>query len=346
MTPLLAIAGPTASGKSALAMRCASYLGTDILSIDSVQVYRGFDVGSAKVPAADRARIRHHLIDFTEPNQSFNAGDFVRAADEIISGVQTAQRGLVLCVGTSMYFTALMRGLVTVPSASIEIKRELSETPIEQLYDRLKKVDPERAAELQPRDRARISRALEAFEVAKQPLGKAIAEHRKVADRYGVLCCVLCWSRDELYRRINERVAEMLRAGLVDETRALLAKYGEAAPALKSLGYAQVVECLQGRLDPADLLEEISRETRRYAKRQMTYWRNEPVKRAWQCRPALLDQPTCVDLDPASSPKGRKGFRVLEWEMDEFLERVKMRLAQPIESTEVWYLSAHRLVCK
>lgn len=342
MGPLIAIAGPTASGKSSLALLLAKRLATSVVSVDSVQVYRGFDIGTAKLAQSEWAGVTHHMIDCADPLEALNAGEFVRHVDELLGTY--GESPALFCVGTSMYFSALVRGLVSIPSAPSSIKTRLQELPVEELYARLCSIDATRAKELHPRDRARISRALEAFEATGLPMGEALAIHRNSPDRYAFLCLVLVWPREILYQRINQRVAAMLRAGLLEEVRSLIAKYGLSAPGLKSLGYAQVVDFLDGRIESSQLEEEIARETRRYAKRQTTYWRNEPEKRKWLCRPLPEESALVIDEAKGHARAANKACRVFDWGRDELFKQVEQRLRAPIDRTEVWYISAQGLV--
>ncbi|MDH4099652.1 MAG: tRNA (adenosine(37)-N6)-dimethylallyltransferase MiaA [Nitrospirota bacterium] len=287
MSKPLVLVGPTASGKSAVALRVAKMMDAEIINADSVQVYRHLDLGTAKPPMEERKQVPHHLIDMVEPSEEFSAARFrtmaLKAIDDIIS------RGKVPIItgGTGLYIRALCRGLFFGPSAKTEVREDLIAVEAQEsgtLYRKLAEVDPEAATKIHPNDLRRVVRALEVFLSS----GKKISDLQKEwegEDTGNFILVGLAWDRKEIYRRINERVDRMLASGFVDEVRSLLDRgVSPDLKPMKSLGYLQIVEHLQGKYDLERARELIKMETRRYAKRQMTWFRKEPGILWIECR--------------------------------------------------------------
>ncbi len=265
--PLIAIAGPTGSGKSALALEAARRLGGEIVNYDSVQVYRGFDIGSAKASAADRASVPHHLIDIREPSEIYTAGDFARDAAALLPSITLP----VLCGGTGFYLRALLRGLTPSPQRDDALRADLERRDVRRLLERL---DPEAARRIHPNDRHKSLRALELRILAQRSSTELFAE-QPLAPLKGYECLLLGVDppREELYARLDARCAAMWKGGLLDEVRAM-SQHAESKP-FESLGYRQALAHLRGK--PADeCLEEMKLKTRQYAKRQWTWFRSEP----------------------------------------------------------------------
>jgi len=277
---LLVIVGPTASGKTGVALRLATLFGAEIVSADSVQVYRGLDIGSAKPSAEERARVPHHLIDVVEPDQAFDAATFRALATQAIEDIQGRGKNAVVAGGTGLYVRALLGGLFGSPPKDPELRRALVEEARERgreaLWQRLAEVDPEAAGRIHARDLVRVVRALEVVELCGRPLSQLQAEHGFGEQRFGYAKIGLRVPRAELYRRIEERLEAMLAAGWLEEVRALLSRWGPQARALQSLGYRHLVAHLQGRLSLPEARALILRDTRRYAKRQLIWFRAEP----------------------------------------------------------------------
>ena len=274
---MVIVQGPTATGKSELAVRLAEQLNGEIVSADSLQVYRGMVIGSA-APGPDlMARVPHHLIGIVAPDTPFTAADFAREAGFAIAGI--LQRGGVPFVvgGTGLYIRALLGGLIDVPAGDAELRGELAawaeRDGIEALIRELVQVDPETAARLHPNDRVRIIRALEVSRITGKPFSCLTSEHGFREARYEVLKIGLARERAELYRRVEERVDHMLTAGLVDEVRGLLAS--GFPPELKSMGaigYKEICRYLAGEISLAEATVLIKRDTRHYLKRQLTWF--------------------------------------------------------------------------
>lgn len=280
---LLLLVGPTASGKTALGVRWAEELGAEIVSADSVQVYRRFDLGSAKPSIEERALVPHHLVDIVDPLEPMDAARWAGLAEEAIADLRTRARRPMVCGGTFLWIRALVSGLAPTPPGdpSLRVRHQVlaAERGRPFLYAALARVDPEAAARLAPNDLVRVSRALEVYELTGRPMSSWQAEHGFRQVRYPTVLVGIHHSPAELDRRIAARVRAMLDLGLVEEVRALLEYgYGSARP-MRSVGYRQVAEWLtSGRcLDRGALAEEMVRATRIFARRQRTWLRDRPV---------------------------------------------------------------------
>jgi len=278
--PLLVVVGPTAVGKSELALLACERFGGEIVSVDSMQVYRGLDRGTAKPAPAEIRRAPHHGIDLAEPGQDFSLGDFVRHAERAIAAIRGRGRLPVLVGGTGLYLRGLLKGIVDLPRRDEVLRERLKAIADrrgpEALHRLLARVDPPGAARLPPRDRQRAVRALEVYFAARRGLGDLVAEAPFGPDRYATVKIGLSMARDRLYRIIDERVEGFFASGLLDEVRGLLAAgRPRAANAFKAFGYRESLRHLQGELSLAEAIELTRRQTRRYAKRQWTWFRRE-----------------------------------------------------------------------
>lgn len=279
----MVIVGPTASGKSALALAVAKRFGGEIVNCDSVQIYRGFDVGSSKVPPAERHGVPHHLLDWAEPGEVFTAGDYRRQAVPVIERLGQAGRLPVLVGGTGLYLRALLLGLFEGPPRSEDLRTRLK-TLAERhrrsqqhfLHKLLSRLDAEAAARIHPRDEQKIIRAVEVCLVSRQPMTRLLERGRQGLEGFEALKIGLDPERAELYARINRRAEVMFETGILEETRSVLARPDAArVGALRALGYAQAVLVIQGRMGLEEAVRETQAATRRYAKRQMTWFRRE-----------------------------------------------------------------------
>jgi tRNA dimethylallyltransferase len=278
--PLVAIVGPTAAGKSALALALAESLDGEIVNYDSVQVYRGFDIGSGKLAPKERRGVRHHLLDCLEAEEQFTAGDYRREALRVLAGIKERARLPVFVGGTGLYLRALFMGLFEGPPRSEELRdrfRGMAERQgREFLYRLLQRLDPEAAARTQPRDMQKSVRALEVCILARTPISKMQARGRSGLEGYRVIKVGLDPDRKELYRRINRRVEQMFAGGLVEETAAMVARQNSSRiKALGALGYRQACAVAKGQLSLPEAILQTQVATRRYAKRQMTWFRHE-----------------------------------------------------------------------
>lgn len=280
-----AVVGPTASGKSDLGIALALALDGEVINLDSVQVYRDIEIATAKVPLEERRGVPHHLIDVVAPTVNFTAGDWARAASEIIRDVESRERTAILVGGTGFYLRALVEGLFDAPPVAPELRerltRRLHRHGPERLHRLLRRLDPESAARLAPRDYSRVVRALElriATGLPASTLHARLPRRSPAPDIAGrVRVVALAPPRDALYERINLRADQMFEAGLVDEVRRLLdAGLPPDAKALGAHGYRRVVEYLLGHRTLESAVEQTKLDTRHYAKRQMTWWRGTP----------------------------------------------------------------------
>lgn len=279
-TRAVLLLGPTASGKSALAIALAQRHGLEIVSIDSAQVYRGLDIGSAKASAAERARVPHHLVDIRDPAQPYSAADFLRDASAAIADIARRGRLALVVGGTMMYARALRQGLAQLPSADAALRarleREAERLGWPALHARLSAVDPETAQRLPPGDRQRIGRALEVFELSGRPLSSWLRESAGPGAAGLRTIGLLPRDRVLLHRRIEQRFDAMLAAGFLDEVRALRARGDLHAqlPALRSVGYRQAWEHLERATSAAEFRAAAIAATRQLAKRQITWLRS------------------------------------------------------------------------
>ena len=290
---ILVIAGPTASGKSELALELARRLDGEIVSADSMQVYRGMDIGTAKPTPEQRAEIPHHLLDVADPDQPFSAADFAGAADTAIRDIGSRGRQSIVVGGTGLYIRALLKGLVDSPGGADEFRQALHEEAgrlgNEALLERLRRVDPELAARLHPNNLPRIIRALEVYHLTGIPLSRYQQEHGFSGQRYRSLQIGIRAGRPLLYNRIDDRVDRMLEQGLVQEVQRLLdAGYGPDAKAMRSIGYKEMTAHLAGESSLEEASRLIKRNTRHYAKRQLT-WFNADKDILWLEYPAEFD---------------------------------------------------------
>lgn len=278
---LLIICGPTASGKSALALRLAHELSAEIISADSMQVYRGMDIGTAKPAPEERAGVRHHLIDLADPDQLFSAADFASAADAAIKEISERGKRIIVAGGTGLYIRALLNGLVDSPGGESELRQELQQEARilgnEAMLEKLRQVDQESAARIHPNNLVRIIRALEVYHLTGVKLSKYQQEHGFAAQRYQNLRIGISMERQQLYKRIEERVDRMLTEGLREEVLRLLSSgFGPELKSMRSIGYKETVACLSGHLSQEESALLIKRDTRRYAKRQLTWFKADP----------------------------------------------------------------------
>lgn len=269
------IAGPTASGKTRAAIELAERLGAEIVSADSQQVYRHFDVGTAKPSAAELARIPHHLVSCVDPLEAFSAARYQVLADAAIADITGRGKRVVVVGGTGLYIRVLLHGVVPAPGSDEVLRASLEELDDETLHGRLREVDPVTAARLPVKDRVRIIRALEIHTLTGEPASAHRERHAFQSARYDFRLWVLDPPRDALYAAINARTKAMFDAGLLDETRALVAKgYRDAAP-MGAVGYAQALSVIEGRLTEAEAVADVAQKTRHYAKRQWTWFKKE-----------------------------------------------------------------------
>jgi tRNA dimethylallyltransferase len=271
---IFAIIGPTASGKSALAMGLARRSGAEILSVDSMQVYRGMDVGTAKPSLAEQREVRHHLIDVIDPDQPFTAARFVETADAVIADARKRGVPLIAVGGTPLYFKVLFQGMFEGPGADESVRERLRALPNEELHRRVSETDPAAGARIHVNDTKRLVRALEVLELTGKPISSLQTDWESPTARHEARWIGLSWEKDALNRRINARVKDMLASGWVEEVRALLARCGTLSKtASEATGYAELIAHVQGKLSLDDAAEQIKIATRQLARRQMKWFK-------------------------------------------------------------------------
>lgn len=271
----LFLGGPTATGKSEIALALAEKIGGEIISVDSMQVYRGLDIGTAKPTAVEQKRVPFHLIDVVDLAESFDAAKFVVLAEKAVVDIQSRGRTPIFCGGTGLYFQAYLGGLGEAPAADPGLRTELEALPFETLLHELRERDPETYEKIDKQNPRRVIRALEVIRLTGKKFSEQRAEWRpKVPDPTPKTIVCLTRGQDDLHGRINARVDEMFRRGLVEETRELL-KHGlnQNKTAMQAIGYRQVVEHLRGEHDLAQTVALVKMRTRQFAKRQLTWFR-------------------------------------------------------------------------
>ena len=284
-TRLLIVTGPTGTGKTATAIRVAEQLGGEIVGCDALQVYLGFDAATAKPSAAEQARVRHHLVDVADPRKDFSLADYVRLAEQAVADIAGRGRVPLVVGGTGMYLRGLLRGIVPAPARDealrARLKRMVERYGSARLHRVLARLDPGSAARVMPGDTQRIIRALEIGFAGDGTWSEVIARQgtwSHAEDRFPSLKIGLDGAREEMNRRLDRRVDGFYAAGLVEEVRGLLDSGVPAtANAFKAIGYREVLRALDQGEDPAGVIEEIQRNTRRFAKRQRTWFRKEPA---------------------------------------------------------------------
>lgn len=279
--PLVVILGPTAVGKSQIAVHLAQALGTEILAADSRQVYKGMDIGTEKPTVGDRGGVPHRLIDLVDPDQPFNVGMYRRSALEEIRRVQQVGRLPLVVGGTGLYIRALTRGLWDGPPADWNVRAQLMEEAQRHgssgLYARLSAVDPDLAGGLHPHDTVKIIRGLEVYQLVGRPLSQIHRSHGFQDQPFSSLLIGLHRDRQALYQRIDDRIDSEITRGLVEETEKLLNQgYGRHLSSMKGLGYRQISGFLRAEYDFDEAVRMLKRDTRHFAKRQMTWFRKEP----------------------------------------------------------------------
>jgi tRNA dimethylallyltransferase len=276
---LVVIVGPTASGKTALSLALAERFGGEIVSCDSVAVYREFEIGTAKPSQDERARVPHHLLDICSPEEAMTAGEYARRGREALTGLKVRGRLPIVVGGTGLYLRALLEGLFPGPQRSEELRQRLRELATAKgsthLHRVLARMDRAAAEKIHPNDEPKLIRAIEVCLAARKPMSQLWEQGRQPLRGFRILRIGLDPERQQLYARINQRAAKMFEAGLVEEAERLMRKYPDS-PVLGSLGYKQAVQLLRGELTRDQAIIAAQQGHRNYAKRQMTWFRREP----------------------------------------------------------------------
>jgi tRNA dimethylallyltransferase len=277
---LIVIAGPTASGKTALSLALAERFGGEVVSCDSVAVYRELEIGTAKPTPEERARAPHHLIDLLAPTELMTAGEYARRAREVLRAIKERRRLPIVVGGTGLYLRALLEGLAEGPQRSEELRRRLRRAAqrrgVDWLHRMLRRLDYAAAARIHPNDVPKVIRALEVCLMARRPITALWEQGREPLRGFRILRLGLAPDRNALYTRINGRAERMFEAGLAEETARLYALYGEAARPLQATGYKQALQFVQGTVNRKTALWAAQQAHRNYAKRQLTWFRREP----------------------------------------------------------------------
>jgi tRNA dimethylallyltransferase len=275
----LYLTGPTAAGKTAVALELAARLDAEIVAMDSMTLYRRLDIGNAKPTASEQAAASHHLLDLVEPEDEFSQAEYGAAARHVVDEILARGKTPLFVGGTPLYLKTLLRGMFEGPAADWDLRRSLEaeaeREPPGHLQALLREFDPKAAAKLHANDTRRLVRAIEVYRLTGVPISVHQSHFEQVRSEAIGRVFVLDWPRETLYARINERVDTMLAAGLVDEVRALLAAgrtFGRTAA--QALGYREVLDFLAGKMDEPTMVDAIKQNTRRFAKRQMTWFRS------------------------------------------------------------------------
>lgn len=275
---IIVICGATATGKTAAAIDVAEQVDGEIVNADSVQVYRYLDIGAAKPTAAEQARVRHHLVDVVDPDEAFDAAAFARLGRRAVADIAARGKVPIVAGGTGLYIKALLGGLArraaSDPAVRRRLQHDLAENGPAALHARLAQIDPPTAARVHPHDAVRILRALEVFAATGQPLSAHHRAHRFGDAPFAAFSIGLDVPREMLYERIEQRVEAMVARGLEEEVRRLLARgYGPDLKPMQSLGYRHMAALVAGRIDRQEAVRTLKRDTRRFAKRQLTWFR-------------------------------------------------------------------------
>ncbi len=277
---LVAVLGPTASGKTALALTIARHFDCEIVNCDSVAMYRDFEIGTAKPTAVERAEVPHHLLDFVDPNANVTAGEYARQARQVLGEISGRGHLPIVSGGTGLYLRALLDGLFAGPQRSEELRynlrRRAEEGGPERLHRILRRLDSSAAVRIHANDVPKVIRAIEVCLASRRPMTELLQEGREPLRGFRILRLGLNPERAALYTRINQRATKMFERGLIAETELLRKKYGDEARPLTSLGYQQAMQVLRGEIDGKLALEAAQQAHRNYAKRQMTWFRREP----------------------------------------------------------------------
>ena len=275
---VIVICGPTASGKTALSIELAKKINGEIISSDSMQIYKYMDIGTAKPSKEEMQGIKHYLLDFVEPNQRYSVAEFKKAAEAAIEEILAKGKTPIVVGGTGLYVDSLIYGIEYQDieldeKYRQELEERASKEGLEKLYKEAEKIDPQAMEKISRNDKKRILRVLEIYKATGKNKTEQEIESRKNGVKYDYKVFAINWDREKLYERINKRVDIMIEQGLIQEVEQLLKKYNEFPTAMQGLGYKEVVEYLQGVTSKEEMVEKLKMETRRYAKRQITWFK-------------------------------------------------------------------------
>ncbi len=341
---ILSVFGPTASGKSALGLKLAKDLNAEIINCDSVQLYKGFVIGAAQPSLQDKLQVNHHLFEEITPTDTMSVGKYSKLANGYIEKIQSDQKLPLIVGGTSLYLIGLLYGLADLEQDD-SIRQQLESIPNEQLYKELQNLDPQAASKIHNNDRQRLLRAVEVGRLGNK-ISQSHADHKQQQLIHDCLIIVPVWDRKTLYDRIDQRTKIMFDQGLIDEANQLAKLYPGSEP-LGSIGYKEVLEHDQN--DTNFLIEQVAQNTRRFAKRQLTWLRNEPQKRNWNIRPdASLNDPVLSlvgDLTSFAKPKNIKHIECLDWDYSKLVHEIALFLHnKPPKGVFIWFVTAQKVV--
>ncbi len=270
----IVICGPTGVGKSNIAVKIAKKIGADIISADSMQVYKQMNIGTAKITEYEQEGVEHHLIDVADPSYKFSVSDFRQKADNILNELEKNGRNVVVVGGTGLYIKSITEGLSNAPEGDFELRRELEKIESVELHKRLSEIDCESAANIHPNNRKKIIRALEVFMLSGKPISW-YNNNTKKNNNYDFIKYGIEMSREMLYDRINRRVDMMLQEGLLEEARFIYENYKNCETARQAIGYKELFAYFENKISLEKAVEEIKQGSRNYAKRQFTWFKNE-----------------------------------------------------------------------
>ena len=272
----LVIAGPTGVGKTDLSIKLAKLLDADIISADSAQIYKEMDIGTAKITAEEMQGVKHYMLDVVEPIKKYSVGDYQTAVDNILNEKERESKNIILTGGTGLYIGSITEGLSDLPAGDPVLREELLKLDSEELYKKLMELDPQAAEDIHINNRRRVERAVEVCLLTGDKFSVLSKKNIK-NNNYNFLKVALERDREYLYERINLRVDIMLEKGLEQEVRALYEKYGENLRKINIIGYTELIEYFNGQFSYEEAVENIKRNSRRYAKRQFTWFKNDPT---------------------------------------------------------------------
>lgn len=272
----LVIAGPTGVGKTDLSIKLAKLLDADIISADSAQIYKGMNIGTAKITAEEMQGVKHYMLDVVEPIKKYSVGDYQTAVDNILNEKEKENKNIILTGGTGLYIGSITEGLSDLPAGDPVLREELLKLDSEELYKKLIELDPQAAQDIHINNRRRVERAVEVCLLTGDKFSVLSKKNIK-NNNYNFLKVALERDREYLYERINLRVDIMLEKGLEQEVRDLYEKYGENLRKINIIGYTELIEYFNGKVTYEEAVENIKRNSRRYAKRQFTWFKNDPT---------------------------------------------------------------------
>ena len=272
----LVIAGPTGVGKTDLSIKLAKLLDADIISADSAQIYKGMDIGTAKITAEEMQGVKHYMLDVVEPIKKYSVGDYQTAVDNILNEKEKENKNIILTGGTGLYIGSITEGLSDLPAGDPVLREELLKLDSEELYKKLMELDPQAAQDIHINNRRRVERAVEVCLLTGDKFSVLSKKNIK-NNNYNFFKVALERDREYLYERINLRVDIMLEKGLEQEVRELYEKYGENLRKINIIGYTELIEYFNGKVTYEEAVENIKRNSRRYAKRQFTWFKNDPT---------------------------------------------------------------------